>query len=157
MKKEIREGERIPKGYGIAYREMEKLVAIAYPIPINLIVGGIRRLWLWCMYGHKLYEDGYVKGYHKGITEGRDYAFNQFKSQVLRDEVAEIVKNLIAIQDEMFKLFQKGDENEIDVFIWRFIDKEVERIIQPNKRGGEKHNGKRSKRNSEDKNLDRKH
>ena len=41
--------------------EMDKLVAIAYPIPINLIVGGVRRLWLWCMYGHKLYEDGYVK------------------------------------------------------------------------------------------------
>lgn len=38
----IGEGEEIPDGYGIAYYETGRAVAILYPLPINLIVGAWR-------------------------------------------------------------------------------------------------------------------
>ncbi len=38
MRKEIPEFTCIPKGYGLAYRCMDRLVLICYPIPFNLIV-----------------------------------------------------------------------------------------------------------------------
>lgn len=41
----IAEGHRIPNGYGISHYEPGRDAAVAYPIPLNLIVGGLRSLW----------------------------------------------------------------------------------------------------------------
>ena len=126
IKQELREGEMIPKGYGIAYRNMDRYSVVIYPIPFNLIIGGLRRVWIWLMYGHKLYEDGFHKGYNKGYSEGRDYAFNQFKKQVIRQEAERLMRKGM---DTFCKIFRmRKSPKEIQVYFWKVIDQEVERI-----------------------------
>lgn len=129
MKKQLREGERIPKGYGIAYREVARLVVVAYPIPINVIVAGLRKVWLWFLYGHKLYENGYEKGYEEGREAGREYAFNQYKGQALQGEVKQIVENFLGVQDEAFRLMREN-KDKVQGWITRFIDDETKRILK---------------------------
>ena len=43
----IREGERLPLGYGIAYYDYDRDVAMCMPVPINAIVGAIRYAYRW--------------------------------------------------------------------------------------------------------------
>ena len=59
MKKIIKQGERIPKGYGIAYYEMWADRTVCYPIPINIIIALARRVWIWCMWKHGLHKNDY--------------------------------------------------------------------------------------------------
>ena len=47
----VSEYEAMPKGYGIAYREIHRAGVIAYPLPINLIVMGCHHLWVWMVSG----------------------------------------------------------------------------------------------------------
>ena len=124
MKKLLIEGAEIPKGYGIAYREINSLIAVVYPIPINIIVGSIRRFYFWLTVGHKLYEDGYFKGYQEGINKGTEYAFHQYKTQALQGEIGEIVRNfLVAEKETLFK-----ERSKQIGWILKFIDKETKRI-----------------------------
>ena len=44
IRREIREGEELPRGYGIAYRSFISDTAIAYPVPFNWLVRASR--WL---------------------------------------------------------------------------------------------------------------
>ena len=127
VKKIVNAYETIPKGYGIAYRRMDMEIAIAYPIPINLIIGGLRKLWIWCMWGHKLYEDGYTRGYSKGKNEGRKYAFNRYKYMVIKQEVETIIRNTLSAECEMIKIYRK-DKSKVDGWIYRLIDNEIKRI-----------------------------
>ena len=90
MKKEIREGEILPKGYGLAWYEMDRLVGIAYPIPLNIIFGFIRKIWFRLKSGD-LYVTGYDKGYLKGHEEGRNYVFNKFKKLIKIEKKLEII------------------------------------------------------------------
>lgn len=41
----------IPRGYGLAWWEPSSLVGHCYPIPLNLILRGLRNAWLWTMQG----------------------------------------------------------------------------------------------------------
>jgi len=129
MKKFIKEGDQIPTGYGIAYLELDRLGAIAYPIPLNLIVSGLRKLWLWAMYGHKLYEDGYTKGYETGESEGRKYAFNQYKSQALGQSIFEIIDDYHKSEDEAMKKFSVNPRS-INGWIHKFIEEEKKKLAE---------------------------
>jgi len=51
VKKFIREGEAFPRWYGIAYREVHRLGAICYPIPLNLIVSVWHHFYQWLIAG----------------------------------------------------------------------------------------------------------
>lgn len=114
----------IPKYYGVAYLEMNRLVAIAYPIPLNILVGFFRKVWFWFKAPKQLFKNGYDKGYLEGKEAGRKYAFNQYKTQALQSEVKTIVDNFLHEYQEMFR----KSEHEQTGWIWKFIDKETERI-----------------------------
>lgn len=45
MKKIIGEGEVMPKGYGFSYMLWDRRAHVAYPFPINHLVGFFRKLW----------------------------------------------------------------------------------------------------------------
>lgn len=47
MKKFVAECSPIPRGYGIAYRETHRLGAIAYPIPLHLVVMAWHHFYSW--------------------------------------------------------------------------------------------------------------
>jgi len=129
LKKLIREGEMIPKYYGIAYRNWDSLTAVCYPIPLNLIVGIWDRSILWLKHGHKLYENGYSKGYSEGYRGGREYAFNQWKQQAIRPEVEHLVKRGVDAMGDMFKLMRE-DEAKATGYFYKVIDEETKRISE---------------------------
>lgn len=45
MRREVAEYDRIPRGYGVAYRELSRLVAVCYPVPLNWVVRWARAFW----------------------------------------------------------------------------------------------------------------
>ena len=47
--REVRNGEMIPRGWGIAYRSWHRSASTAMPIPLNMIVGILRWLWHSCL------------------------------------------------------------------------------------------------------------
>lgn len=44
FRREIHEGECIPRGYGLSYREFTRLVGVCHPLPFNCIVAFFRNL-----------------------------------------------------------------------------------------------------------------
>ena len=71
------EGEIIPMGYGIAWRDYLRDVYVCYPIPFNIIAGYTRRLWHWamttCALKHSLIDDYYYKGYDAAMKHERRF------------------------------------------------------------------------------------
>ena len=45
IKRVVGEGEKFPIGYGFAYSDDLNRRAICYPIPLNLVIGGLRHLY----------------------------------------------------------------------------------------------------------------
>lgn len=43
----IPSGERFPRGYGLAWRCFDRDAAVAYPIPLNVLLGWLRAAYLW--------------------------------------------------------------------------------------------------------------
>lgn len=43
----VDEGYEFPKYYGLAYYRPESCHAVAYPVPLNLLVAVVRWAWLW--------------------------------------------------------------------------------------------------------------
>lgn len=95
----IEEGEVIPPGWGIAYREWDKAAAVIMPIPFNLIWRAIRRVKRWfkvpsvekhylSAYRHgwnaaeRDYQRGFQWGYHQGFHE----AVRQIR-EIVREEM----------------------------------------------------------------------
>lgn len=70
----IAAGEMIPNGYGVAYHEYERDVAVCYPIPVNLVVG----LWrvilvrLKIGFGHNAVARAYDRGHRDGARQLKD-------------------------------------------------------------------------------------
>lgn len=126
IKKEIREGEMIPKYYGVAYRNMDRLTAICYPIPLNIVLALWNRFYIWLRWRHGLYDTAYHKGWGKGFDNGRKYAFEQYREQVKRQEIRSIVENFIGFEEEILK--EERDGKDISGWIYRFIDRETKRI-----------------------------
>lgn len=124
VKKYLKEGDKIPKGWGIAYVEIPTYKVAIYPIPLNIIVSLMRRIRRWFMYGHKLYYDAEKKGYENGFEEGRKYAFNQYKLQVLQYEMKNIVDNFFTYFLEVLRLPEEKQYG----WMSKFIDKEIKRI-----------------------------
>lgn len=45
MKRMVGELERIPFGYGVAWRDFAYCGSVCYPVPLNLIMRWLRELW----------------------------------------------------------------------------------------------------------------
>jgi hypothetical protein len=87
--KEVRGSDPIPHGYGVAWMPIDRYCTIVAPIPINLVIRQIRKVYyaVWYKLGliHELPEH---KIFAKGYQEGRkDTADN---IQLLVDKLAKI-------------------------------------------------------------------
>jgi hypothetical protein len=71
--KDISEGERIPKGYGIAWRYYGCMKTRCYPIPLNLIIRSIRTIYFSIMAGvwHSKWENELREAYGQGFFDGK--------------------------------------------------------------------------------------
>ena len=78
IRREIREGEELPRGYGIAYRSFMRDTAIAYPVPFNWLVRASR--WLrWRLKVPRLAWQAETLGtYRRGWERGRSDALIDF-------------------------------------------------------------------------------
>lgn len=114
IKRIVNEGERFPKGYGLAWRDFEKGTGIFLPLGIHLIVRWSRDFYWWIVFvgrpgwlekrEHEIYlkargeyfeatndawraghEAGSREGWHKGWEEGYDAATKRIK--VIIEEV----------------------------------------------------------------------
>lgn len=74
-KKEIIEGQRIPRGYGIAYVNYEKLTFVIYPIPLNHVIGWIRALLFFSRHRKMLRHERDLYLY-KRANSPSDYLWN---------------------------------------------------------------------------------
>ena len=71
----VGEGERIPWGYGISYRDFERDTKVAYPLGIHFLVRWARDFRFWLMtVGRPGYRERYEQAvYHLGVEQGRRY------------------------------------------------------------------------------------
>jgi len=68
----VREGERLPKYYGLAYRLFNQHAAVCYPIPLNYVVRVYRDLAFWLRFPNPgLHDRAMSDAYDHGFEEGR--------------------------------------------------------------------------------------
>jgi len=129
LRKEIKEGEPIPKFYGISYLEPNRLGAICYPIPLNILIGYIRKIYLWFLSGWD-FKTGYEKGFSEGLVSGRAYAFNMIKRQVIKNDLEVIIKRFMEYEAKILEKHRNG--KAVDGWIWKFIEAETKRLAKRN-------------------------
>jgi hypothetical protein len=89
LRKDIYEGELIPRGYGMAYLSYSKFIVICYPIPLNWVVAGWRLLYRKLQHAplEKKVIDlvmaekkkAYQSGYDIGYKHGKEVMLNELK------------------------------------------------------------------------------
>lgn len=115
--KRIPEGGYLPDGYGIAWRDWDRHGAACMPIPLNVIAGWGRRLWIELRHGLRVGVDrqarelfaaeqrGYARGYHLGrrheaadsareisaaFERGREHGWNEALEDIRKDFEARV-------------------------------------------------------------------
>lgn len=77
---EILEAERIPNGYGLAWRDFSRRITVCYPIPLNLILNSLRRLWHWSLLSfrmkHSVFDRMYQEGRQAGVKDMQSWREN---------------------------------------------------------------------------------
>lgn len=51
--KTVRENELLPRFYGVAWRSFNSPSIFCLPVPLNLIVGVLRSMWMFCKHGSR--------------------------------------------------------------------------------------------------------
>lgn len=79
LRREVGFMYRLPRFYGVAYTEYERPVAIAYPVPLNLLVRAMRWLW-WKLVSYKpaRWEEELNSVYFQGYEAGRKHSFRGY-------------------------------------------------------------------------------
>lgn len=96
--KVIYEGRTLPRGYGVAYREYDRLVAVAYPIPLNVIISYVRKLWLKLKTSESLLKDVKTEAYRMGHYEGYELG-----KKTAEDKVVEWAKDYFKAMNKNIK------------------------------------------------------
>lgn len=83
LKRELLQNRSVPKGYGLAYYQPDRLIAVCYPIPLNLIVRALRDFYWWIFAGcwRSKYEREILKAERFGYERGREDAEKHFKRE----------------------------------------------------------------------------
>jgi hypothetical protein len=96
MKKIIREGDRLPWGYGVAYRNWDSMTAVCYPFPLNHLIGFILPLWWKCRNAKRNEFDEIINkktdaAFQRGLVSGLRQAEHQ-SVQELHENISNILK-----------------------------------------------------------------
>lgn len=77
----IPEGGLLPRGYGIAWRELDRDGVVVMPIPLNILAGWIRNLWHWLRRGVRpsAFDRAAIEAYQRGHTDGSNDRLAEFK------------------------------------------------------------------------------
>ena len=63
----IEDGEKLPWGYGFAWRDFDRRGHVTYPIPFNVLFRGLRRLYHWILsYKHSVLDEARIQGIREG-------------------------------------------------------------------------------------------
>lgn len=65
------QGERVPRGYGLAWHDLFHNQVVVFPIPFNLVARWLRELYFWLRnpWTDAMTRDqraAYLRGYHDG-------------------------------------------------------------------------------------------
>jgi len=71
LRKTVVEGEAVSWGYGHAWRDFMRRNTVCYPIPLNLILHYLRRLWHWSLLSFWMKHSAIDKIYQVGLITGR--------------------------------------------------------------------------------------
>ena len=77
----LAEGQRLPHGYGLAYRDYSRDCGVFYPIPLNFLVRIAREIYFILARGviasrfEKLLKEAEMKGYRWGRVDGMNEVF----------------------------------------------------------------------------------
>jgi len=83
--KYIVEGEAMHTGYGCAWRDFLHRRTACYPIPLNIIMNILRRLWHWALWNdlkHTKIDQRVMKMYNEIWDDGFDSG-KKFEKQVI--------------------------------------------------------------------------
>jgi hypothetical protein len=110
MIQRINHGEMLPWGYGRAWRDYERFQSVVMPIPINIIVGGLRSLY-FRMVGYESYLDKATNSVIADEIRRGAYFYGQ-----QRPLVADFANDM----EERFSQFdgEKGVDGELDTMYY---------------------------------------
>ena len=83
IRKLIWQGERYPRGYGMAWLDFQRNAAVCYPIPLNVIVRAAYLVWVWCLCPFGVTE--------RELAKSR-IAFLEAEKQRLEGDVLSLIK-----------------------------------------------------------------
>jgi hypothetical protein len=121
--RELAEGSAMPRFYGIAYYRFDMHAAVVYPIPFNIVIGFVRRLQM-SFRNNNHWQTAYDKGYHQGLSEGRDFGERIAYNQTLTKEINGILSRYGQLQ---VKLLRKP-KSEIQAALTKFTADEIDRF-----------------------------
>ncbi len=89
-RQQVEEGERVPRGYGFAWRDFDRACMVAYPIPFNVLFRVLRRFWHWIIAGlkHSVIDEARLAGIREGQEIAERFRENQQKS--LTEQINEL-------------------------------------------------------------------
>jgi hypothetical protein len=91
MKKRVGEAEGIPFGYGFSYWDLNFYAAVCYPIPLNILVAWLRKVYMIVTYplginkGDSAIMRAYVDGLHEGFKQGHAAGYHSGQDAMFYD------------------------------------------------------------------------
>jgi hypothetical protein len=83
MRRLVSDGEMIPRGYGVAHRDIPRAESVCYPVPLHLPARWLRNLW-WVIRRARpgRWERALMEARHAGYTEARDLCTKNVEAAV---------------------------------------------------------------------------
>lgn len=82
----VDEGAKMPKFYGVAYRDFAGSVLVCYPVPLNLVVRWWIHLWAWMRIPSSSYLERMLgSAYAEGMRYGRLIGYRRGYKQKQKD------------------------------------------------------------------------
>ena len=77
----IPSGALLPRGYRVAWRELDRDSIVVMPIPLNVLACWVRRLWHWLLRGLRpsAFDRAVIEAYQRGRVDGSNKRLAEFK------------------------------------------------------------------------------
>ena len=71
---DLLQGAEVPRWYGVAWHDYNRDVAVCYPVPLNILFGWARLVWMWLRFRSVPRRwDTLRQAYEAGHLAGRQY------------------------------------------------------------------------------------